>query len=59
MGLIPQNTYALRVRGDDGLIHFGAVRVTLLGFDQDGAAIMIFDWSYQLQPGNPSLTPSG
>jgi len=55
---LPQSTYALRVIGDDGLTHFGAVRVTLLGQDQNGDRIMIFDWSYQLQPGNPSLTPA-
>ena len=57
MPLYPQTTYALRVVGDDGLIHYGAVRVTLLGFDQDNAAIMIFDWAYQLQAGNPNLAP--
>jgi hypothetical protein len=28
--------------------------VSHLGFAQDGA-IAIFDWAYQLQPGNPSL----
>ncbi len=57
MALYPQTTYALRVVGDDGLDHYGAIRVTLLGFDQDGAAIMIFDWAYQLQAGNPNLAP--
>ena len=46
-----------RVVGDDGLDHYGAMRVTLLGFDQDDAAIMIFDWAYQLQAGNPNLAP--
>ncbi len=48
-------TYAMRVVGDDGQIHYGAVRVGILGFDQNDAALMIFDWAYQLQPGNPSL----
>lgn len=57
MPLYPQTTYVLRVVGDDGLAHYGAIRVTLLGFDQDGAAIMIFDWAYQLQAGNPNLSP--
>jgi hypothetical protein len=55
--LIPQNTYVLRVRGDDGQTHYGAIRVTLLGTDQAGLAIMIFDWAYQLQPGSPELAP--
>jgi hypothetical protein len=53
----PELTYAMRVVGDDGQIHYGAVRVALLGFDQTDAALMIFDWSYQLQPGNPELVP--
>jgi hypothetical protein len=57
MQLYPQSTYALRVVGDDGMDHYGAIRVTLLGFDQDGAAIVIFDWAYQLQAGNPALAP--
>ncbi|MSR36274.1 MAG: hypothetical protein EXR95_06450 [Gemmatimonadetes bacterium] len=55
--LIPQNTYVLRVRGDDGQTHYGAIRVTLLGTDQAGLALMIFDWAYQLQPGSPELAP--
>lgn len=57
MPFYPQSTYVLRVTGDDGLSHYGAIRVTLLGFDQDDAAIMIFDWAYQLQAGNPNLAP--
>ena len=55
--MYPQTTYVLRVVGDDGALHYGTVRVTLLGFDQEGAALMIFDWAYQLQAGNPNLTP--
>lgn len=55
MPLYPQTTYVLRVVGDDGQAHYGVIRVTLLGFDQDDAAIMIFDWAYQLQAGNPNL----
>ena len=57
LGLIPQSTYVLRVRGDVGQNHYGALRVTLLGTDQNGLAIMIFDWAYQLQPGSPDLAP--
>ena len=44
-----------RVVGSDGLVRYGAVRVTLLGTDQVGAELMIFDWAYQLQTGNPQL----
>jgi len=57
MPLFPQTTYVLRVTGDDGQKRYGVIRVTLLGSDQDGFAIMIFDWAYQLQPGNPNLAP--
>ena len=57
MPLYPQTTYVLRTVGDDGLTHYGVIRVTLLGFDQDGASIMVFDWAYQLQAGNPNLAP--
>ncbi|GMR14187.1 MAG: hypothetical protein BMS9Abin29_2426 [Gemmatimonadota bacterium] len=48
-------TYMLRVIGNDGQVHYGSIRVTLLGFEQTGAAIMVFDWAYQLQAGNPSM----
>lgn len=57
MPLYPQSTYVLKVVGDDGKLHYGAVRAELLGYDQGGAAIMIFDWAYQLQAGNPNLAP--
>ncbi len=53
--LEPELTYMLRVVGDGGQIHYGAVRVALLGTDQTGAELMIFDWAYQLQAGNPLL----
>ena len=51
----PEFTYMWRVFEGDGMARFGAVRVTLLGTDQSGAALMIFDWAYQLQGGNPQL----
>ncbi len=59
VALYAQSSYVLRVRGDDGLSHYAVIRVDLLGYDQNGYAIMIFDWAYQLQPGNPSLAPVG
>jgi hypothetical protein len=55
VALFTQTSYVLRVVGDDGLAHYGVIRVELLGFDQSGDAIMIFDWAYQLQAGNPNL----
>jgi hypothetical protein len=56
IALFPQATYVLRVPGDGGF-HYGAIRVELEGYDQEGLAIMIFDWAFQLQPGNPNLSP--
>ena len=53
--LEPELTYMLRVVGDDGQIHYGAIRVALLGTDQTSAEIMIFDWAYQVQAENPQL----
>jgi hypothetical protein len=58
VGLAPQSSYVLRVRGDDGLLHYGVIRVVLLGFDQDDRALMIFDWAYQLQADNLALVVS-
>ena len=57
IGLEPQSSYVLRVRGDDGQTHYGVIRVIMLGSDQNGHALMIFDWAYQLQPGAPDLAP--
>jgi hypothetical protein len=53
----PQTTYVLQVPGNDNRLRYAAVRIEVLGFDQDDAPLMIFDWSYQLQPGNPALAP--
>lgn len=58
LGLLTQTTYVLRVPGDDNQIRYAAMRVELLGYDQNGDPLMIFDWSYQLQPGNPALAPA-
>jgi hypothetical protein len=57
LGLAPQTTYVMRVRGDDGQNHYAAIRVQLLGSDGSGRDLMIFDWAYQLQPGNLNLAP--
>jgi hypothetical protein len=50
-----QMSYVLRVIGDDGATHYGVLRVELLGYDQNDSALMIFDWAYQIQAGNPDL----
>ena len=51
----PEFTYMWRLVDALGLVRFGAIRVTLLGKDQTGAELMIFDWAHQLQEGNPQL----
>ncbi len=56
--LSTQTSYVLRVVGDDGRVHYGVVRVELLGFDQNDDALVIFDWAYQTQADNPSLAPT-
>lgn len=58
VGLDAQTTYALRVIGEDGRTHYAAIRVVLLGLDQNGNALMIFDWAYQLQADNLALAPA-
>lgn len=57
VGLLSQTTYVLRVPGDDNQLRYAALRVELLGYDEFGDPLMIFDWAYQLQPGNPALAP--
>lgn len=57
VGLFTQTTYALRIPAPGGGTRVAAVRVELLGFDQAGDPLMIFDWAYQLQVGNPNLAP--
>ena len=52
--LSPEYAYVLRVPAGDGGWRYGLIRVSHLGFAQDGA-IAIFDWAFQLQADNPSL----
>jgi hypothetical protein len=58
VALDPEHTYFLRVIGDDGELHYGAIRIVMQGENQNGG-VMIFDWAYQLQAGNPQLSPIG
>ena len=57
VGIDPEYTYFLQVLGDDGELHYGAIRIVMQGENQDGG-VVIFDWSYQLQVGNPQLAPA-
>ena len=54
--LLPQTSYVLR-QGSGANANYGVIRVVFQGSDQNGDPIMIFDWAYQLQPGNPNLAP--
>lgn len=48
-------SYVFRVTGSDGQPHFAVLRVTMLGTDQNGKDLMIFDWAYQTVPNEPQL----
>jgi hypothetical protein len=52
--LIPGWSYVLRMPDGRGQWYYGVIRITHLGFSQQGA-LALFDWAFQLQPGNPSL----
>jgi len=57
--LIPEFSYVLRVpSANGGEWQYGVIRVTHAGFVQ-GGAIALFDWAFQLQPGNLNLAPKG
>jgi hypothetical protein len=47
---LPGWGYVFEMNGGDGFLRYGAVRVTHVGSD-----VIIFDWSYQTDPGNPEL----
>jgi hypothetical protein len=51
-------SYVFRVTGSDGQPHFAVLRVTMLGTDQRGKDLMIFDWAYQTRPNEPQLSVS-
>jgi hypothetical protein len=51
----PEYSYVFRVTGGDGQPHFAVLRVTMLGTDQNGKDLMIFDWAYQTIPNEPML----
>jgi hypothetical protein len=53
----PGITYPVRVPAPGGGVRYGVIRVDMLGEDQEGSALMVFDWAYQLQVGNPALAP--
>jgi hypothetical protein len=56
MSLVPEYAYVLRTPADDGGWRYGVIRVSHVGWTQDGA-IVIFDWAFQLQVNNRALLP--
>ena len=50
----PGYGYVFQMDGGDGYYRYGAIRVTAVT-----ATYMIFDWSYQTDPGNPQLQIHG
>lgn len=48
-------SYVFRVTGGDGQPHFAVLRATMLGTDQNGKDLMIFDWAYQTVANDPVL----
>jgi len=46
--------YVFQTDGGDGFSRFGGLRITHVGQN-----VVIFDWSFQRDPGNPELTPPG
>jgi hypothetical protein len=51
---VPGYGYVFRMSGGDGYARFGALRVTHVS-----RKYLIFDWSYQTDPGNPELQIRG
>ncbi|HWK88763.1 MAG TPA: hypothetical protein VNP72_02160, partial [Longimicrobium sp.] len=52
-------SYIFRVTGADGQPHYAVARAVILGTDQDGRDLLIFDWAYQLIPNEPHLNRIG
>ncbi|GBD32905.1 hypothetical protein HRbin33_01881 [bacterium HR33] len=51
---VPGYGYVFRMLGGDQYYRFGAIRVTHVS-----SGYLIFDWSYQTDPGNPELSVRG
>jgi hypothetical protein len=58
IGVDAEYSYIFRVTGGDGQPHFAVLRATMLGTDQNGKDLMIFDWAYQTVPNDPMLNIS-
>lgn len=51
---LPGFGYVFEMDGGDGFARYGAIRITHVSRD-----LLIFDWSYQTDPGNPELQIRG
>jgi hypothetical protein len=51
---VPGYGYVFETHGNDGVLRYGAVRVTHVG-----QTFLILDWAFQTDPGNPELVVSG
>jgi hypothetical protein len=51
---VPMFGYVFQMDEGDGYFRYGGIRITHVGRDY-----MIFDWSYQTDPGNPELSIHG
>lgn len=58
IGLAPGFSYVIRVPAGGGQWRYGVIRVSHVGFAQDGA-VVLFDWAFQLQVNNRALLPGG
>jgi hypothetical protein len=50
----PEFSYVFRIPAAGG-VRYGVVRATMLGQDQNGNDLMIFDWAYQTRVNEPRL----
>lgn len=57
LGLAPGLSYVLRVPAEGDQWRYGVIRISHVGFAQDGA-VALFDWAFQLQVGNRALSPA-
>ncbi len=51
----PEYSYVFAVTGSDDRPHYGVIRAELLGSDQQGRRLMVFDWAYQTLPDEARL----
>lgn len=55
MAAEPSLAYVFRTTDGAGRVRYGLVRIAFTGVDQAGRELIVFDWAYQMQPGNRSL----